>query len=135
MLGAIAGPLARPSALLRDFIACHFSLPPPVLPSDVTKEICFCFHKSLESPPLPHLCLQSLTIKHLKEESFWQISPRISATPTNKLSPRGGGEVNWGELLWVNLGRIGFHSIQKGIGNVGFCSVMWSLGMAIKQFT
>lgn len=49
----------RSSFWLRNFILCHSLLPLIALLFDVTKESCFCFHKSLETPPLPYLCLQS----------------------------------------------------------------------------
>ena len=43
----------------RNFILCHSLLSLIALLFDGTKENCFCFHKSLETPPVPYLCLQS----------------------------------------------------------------------------
>ena len=66
--------LARFSIQLRGFMLCHFSLRLIVFPSTVTKESYFCSYKSLENPPLPHLCPQSVAIKPLGKGSLLQSS-------------------------------------------------------------
>lgn len=73
---------ARSNTQLRGFIPCHFSLPPIVILSFVTKESYFCSHKSLENHPLPHLCPQSLAIKSLGKEASCKVL--CSSWLTNK---------------------------------------------------
>lgn len=76
----------RSSFWPRNFILCHSLLPLIALLFNGTKESCFCFHKSLETPPVPYLRLQSANWTP-REGNLFAKSSVLSCS--SKQSPRG----------------------------------------------
>lgn len=76
----------RSSFWPRNFILCHSLLPLIALLFNGTKESCFCFHKSLETPPVPYLRLQSANWTPREGNLFAKFSV---LSCSSKQSPRG----------------------------------------------